>query len=190
MDMQLNRKIIKDKRLERTWSQSHLAEVSDLSLRTIQRIEKHGQASMESAKALAAVLEMPVTALQTHQSKLPKFWPLPVVFALLSGFIFMLPAAAEKIMLNVLLSEQGEQLADVQMLNDQNKESEIKIGEDLKITFLSQVTETGLILTSVKIFERQGQALNLVAEPAIMTKHNQSAVIKLDDLSITLEANL
>lgn len=49
--------IIRKLRLEKGWSQETLAEVSGLSVRTIQRIERGGQASLETMNALAAVLE-------------------------------------------------------------------------------------------------------------------------------------
>lgn len=54
---------VKNLRLERAWSQEQLAEMSELSLRTIQRIEKRGKASMESRKALAAVFEVDLSSL-------------------------------------------------------------------------------------------------------------------------------
>ena len=44
-------------RLERHWSQEQLAEMSGLSIRTIQRIENGENAGLESLKALAAVFE-------------------------------------------------------------------------------------------------------------------------------------
>jgi len=49
--------IVKEKRLEKGWSQAQLAEFCGLSLRTIQRIEKGKQPTMESLKALASVFE-------------------------------------------------------------------------------------------------------------------------------------
>lgn len=53
--------ILRKLRLQRGWSQEQVAEISDLSVRTIQRIERGGQASLESAKALAAVFQVEVT---------------------------------------------------------------------------------------------------------------------------------
>ena len=44
-------------RLERHWSQDQLAEMSGLSIRTIQRIENGENAGLESLKSLAAVFE-------------------------------------------------------------------------------------------------------------------------------------
>lgn len=63
--MQLNKENLKNQRGSRAWSQTQLSDVSGLSLRTIQRIEKTGVASLESAKSLAAVYECSVTELVT-----------------------------------------------------------------------------------------------------------------------------
>lgn len=65
MEMELNRETLKSQRDVRAWSQTQLADVSGLSLRTIQRIEKTGIASQESAKSLAAVFECSITELVT-----------------------------------------------------------------------------------------------------------------------------
>ncbi len=53
-----NLKDIKKMRLERHWSQDQLAEMSGLSVRTIQRIENGENAGLESLKSLAAVFEI------------------------------------------------------------------------------------------------------------------------------------
>lgn len=45
---------LKSLRLGRGWSQAELAEISDLSVRTIQRIEKGHTPSLEAIKALAS----------------------------------------------------------------------------------------------------------------------------------------
>jgi transcriptional regulator with XRE-family HTH domain len=48
-------------RLERHWSQEQLADMSGLSIRTIQRIENGENAGLESLKSLAAVFETNIT---------------------------------------------------------------------------------------------------------------------------------
>lgn len=53
----INLRDIKEMRLERHWSQDQLAEMSGLSIRTIQRIENGENAGLESLKSLAAVFE-------------------------------------------------------------------------------------------------------------------------------------
>ena len=56
---------IKELRLQNGWSQEYLAELSNLSSRTIQRIEKENKASLESLNALAKAFELEVSQLQT-----------------------------------------------------------------------------------------------------------------------------
>jgi transcriptional regulator with XRE-family HTH domain len=53
----LNEKV-KHLRVERNWTQQHLADACGVSLRTVQRIEKFGNASHESVMSLCAVLEI------------------------------------------------------------------------------------------------------------------------------------
>src|SRR5215475_1474803 len=49
--------LIQKLRLQRGWSQEQLAELSGLSVRTIQRLERGQTASVESLKSLGAVFE-------------------------------------------------------------------------------------------------------------------------------------
>ncbi len=51
-------------RLQRGWSQQQLAELSGLSVRTIQRIENGKTASIETLKSLASVFEIDFQQLQ------------------------------------------------------------------------------------------------------------------------------
>lgn len=53
--MLLNSHLIKQHRQQNGWTQSQLAQMCDVSTRTIQRAEKDGNASMETTSALAAV---------------------------------------------------------------------------------------------------------------------------------------
>ncbi len=58
MDMKTKSKLIKKLRNGKLWSQDELASACDLSLRTIQRLESSGNASLETVKALASVFEV------------------------------------------------------------------------------------------------------------------------------------
>jgi len=61
--------LIQKLRLQRGWSQEQLAELTGLSVRTIQRIERGQTPSAESLKALAAVLDVNFGALrEAHMS--------------------------------------------------------------------------------------------------------------------------
>lgn len=58
MDMKINASKIVHYRKEKAWSQQHLADVSGLSLRTVQRIENNGSGSPDSIKAIAMAFEL------------------------------------------------------------------------------------------------------------------------------------
>ncbi|WP_238937532.1 helix-turn-helix transcriptional regulator [Pseudoalteromonas sp. S16_S37] len=63
MEMKLDKNKLKHLRESNAWTQSHLAEVSGISLRTIQRIEKLGIASPESVKSLCATFNIKINDL-------------------------------------------------------------------------------------------------------------------------------
>lgn len=56
--------IIRKLRLKHGWSQEQLADLSGLSIRTIQRIERGQKPGLESLKSLAAVFETSIEELQ------------------------------------------------------------------------------------------------------------------------------
>jgi len=61
---------IKSMRLDKGWTQRDLAEFCDVSVRTVQRVEKDGIASLETTLALASVFEVDKSAfLETEPSK-------------------------------------------------------------------------------------------------------------------------
>lgn len=55
--------IVRKLRLEKGWSQEQLAEICNLSVRTIQRVERGQKPSLETLNALAAVFEIDVSDL-------------------------------------------------------------------------------------------------------------------------------
>lgn len=64
IDVKLDSTKIQKLRAVNCWSQEQLASVSGLSVRTIQRVEKTGVASLETTKALASVFEVTPDNLQ------------------------------------------------------------------------------------------------------------------------------
>jgi transcriptional regulator with XRE-family HTH domain len=64
--------LIQKLRLQRGWSQEQLAEVSGLSVRTVQRLERGQPGSLESLKALAAVFEIDLNRLQETAMDAPQ----------------------------------------------------------------------------------------------------------------------
>jgi len=55
---------LKKLRLEKGWSQEQLADISGVSARTVQRLEKGEKPGMETLKALAAAFDISSTQLQ------------------------------------------------------------------------------------------------------------------------------
>ena len=70
--MMIDAEQVRDQRIKRGWTQQHMAEVADLSLRTVQRIENQGVASNESVSALSAVLDVPREQLLQRQERSPR----------------------------------------------------------------------------------------------------------------------
>lgn len=91
--MEINNQKIKQLRSDRNWTQQHLADACDISLRTVQRIEKFGNASTESVMSLCAVFEITkqdiciVPRVQPDQLQIVKTKPyfLIMVFGLFLG---------------------------------------------------------------------------------------------------------
>ena len=76
MNMNISGENVKRLRLERGWSQEHLAALSGRNVRTIQRVEKSGICDLETRSALAAVFEIEATQLdgtkKIEQAKAPE----------------------------------------------------------------------------------------------------------------------
>jgi len=66
--MRINVELLKKLRKEKAWPQDQLAEISGLSLRTIQRIEKTGNASLESKKAIASAFGIKTNELDENEN--------------------------------------------------------------------------------------------------------------------------
>jgi transcriptional regulator with XRE-family HTH domain len=61
--------LIRKLRLQRGWSQEQLAELCDVSVRTIQRLEKGDSAGVETYKSLASVFEVNFQELRQQQER-------------------------------------------------------------------------------------------------------------------------
>ncbi|UTW58896.1 helix-turn-helix transcriptional regulator [Kordiimonas sp. SCSIO 12603] len=56
--MDINASTVKNARLSRSWTQQHLADACNISVRTVHRVEKFGAASPETIMELCSVLEL------------------------------------------------------------------------------------------------------------------------------------
>ena len=72
--MRVNTKVVTELRKKASWSQDELATAAGLNLRTVQRIENVGTASLQSLKALASALEVGLNDLKSTESESMKRW--------------------------------------------------------------------------------------------------------------------
>lgn len=68
MDVKIDGQKIKNLRVEKSWSQEQLAQEADVSLRTIQRMELDGSASLKSRLAVAKALNVEPTDLDYNEA--------------------------------------------------------------------------------------------------------------------------
>jgi DNA-binding XRE family transcriptional regulator len=93
--MQLNPITVKTLRQQHSWTQQHLADACDVSLRTVQRVEKEGTASKETTMSLCAVFEVrqgelikldEPNVLNSQQSGISSKFLVVIAFTALSSF--------------------------------------------------------------------------------------------------------
>ena len=68
--------IVRKLRLQRGWTQEHLAELTGLSVRSIQRLERGQTGSLETLNALAAVFEVDRSLFKPGDNPMPSDSPI------------------------------------------------------------------------------------------------------------------
>jgi transcriptional regulator with XRE-family HTH domain len=214
MDMKVDPSYIKAQRERRAWSQEHLAEVAGLGLRTIQRIEKTGNASYESARSLAAVFEMDVAQLRVAQ-------PVPLAPAAVRANVALRPVlgvlgalvaggallattssfASDKVLMDLSLaldSPDAPRELTTQVVVDEGTlvpdVNDLRLG-DLRFSIVPRVEAPDRILLEVSIYERRGDEEVIVSQPQLITLNGETAeVVVADDgrtlrLAVTAQLN-
>ncbi|NKB32544.1 MAG: helix-turn-helix domain-containing protein [Pseudomonadales bacterium] len=209
MDMKVNSKLIRIEREKRAWSQQHLANVSGLGIRTIQRIETSGTASNESVKALASVFEMEISQLQASNPKLSIFdfftstrIRIATILLALVGLIALAtirPSLAESILLDYTISIDDQDAVEnippaVRMGNELLPEGSTAtiIIEDFRLEVTPEIQADGeQVLLAVKVFKIEEGEFSLRGQPKVMTLNSELATIRSnsnsgDQLSVYL----
>lgn len=193
--MKLKSNHIKHLREQKAWSQSHLAQVSALSLRTVQRIEKENSASQESVQALASVFKTSTSEL-LHNSTPKKnklFIPATVFAALLAfvtAYLWSTKSTAEGLVLDFsasyrLLDDKTEEenlfTIDGAIQLKENEATRLKLNDSISYEISASFLEEGKILIHTNIFDETDGEGNLVARPKIITMNHQEGVIEVGD---------
>ncbi len=185
MDMKINKEVLRRERELRAWTQSHLAEVADLSMRTVQRIERSGDASMESASALAVALNLELAALMeipvatnpaiSVTSNRYKIWSaVGLVGSALIALGWWSSAAAEQVMVSLSIETPGNIYSDMMVLNEIGKESEVKLDNQFRMVFSTHRQGEQLLLTA-KIYNFVEEEYRLFSNPAMLVENQKPA---------------
>jgi DNA-binding XRE family transcriptional regulator len=212
MDMKVDPSYIKAQRARRAWSQEHLAEVSGLGLRTIQRIEKTGAASYESARSLAAVFEIDVAelrvaepaAVEPRRISVSLRPVLGVVGALVAGGALLATSttmAADQVLMDVSVAvdsttDEARALATQVVVEDGKvlDLDDLKLG-DLRFSIVPRVMTPERVLLEVSIYGRRGDEEVVVSQPRLIALTGEATEVVVGDdartlrLAITAQVN-
>ncbi|WP_346836603.1 helix-turn-helix transcriptional regulator [Microbulbifer sp. SAOS-129_SWC] len=185
MEVKVNAQKITSLRATRAWSQQQLADIASVSLRTIQRIEKSGNASHESVKSLSAAFSIRPEDLliqETQKFSLEKLGKryIAAMFALgAASLLYASLSSASPIMLKVEASSNNEQLASIHLLNEEGDHSEMRVENRLKIDISAEQTPENQIRLKTRVYEfKEKLGYVNVASPILLTEFNKSAGIK------------
>jgi transcriptional regulator with XRE-family HTH domain len=202
MEVKVDCSYIREQRERRAWSQEHLAEVTGLGLRTIQRIEKTGAASYESARSLAAVFGIDVAelrvAVQTPAPPPRRSWVamrslLGGLAALVTGsaLFFASSSFADQVLMDVGMTLNTPlpgstaiqtRAWKTQVLVDEGtlvtNVNDLRL-EQLRFSIVPDVRGDGRIMLALRIFERRGDAEVLLSEPRLLSADGEEAGIEV-----------
>lgn len=188
MDMKIDGQKVIAQRKVRAWSQQQLADVADLSLRTVQRIEHSSHASYESLKSIAAAFDTTAedfVGTYDFQPSARRPWLLrsllAVTIAIVTPALYVTLASAEPVMLQVSVEDDRSQIASVQLLNDAGTDSELRIDNTLKFVFTPVLTENRQVRIKTAIYQYVDGSYHLLSKPVVVTDHKQMATIRFDN---------
>ena len=198
MDMKINKEILRRERESRAWTQSHLAEVADVSMRTVQRIERTGDSSMESASALAAALNVDLAVLmespvaQANPAK-PHRYKLWSAFGLIGSMLVALgwwsTASAEQVMVSLAIERGDQTYSDMMLLNEIGKEGEMELEGQFRMLVNTQ-RQGEHLLFSAKIYHFTEGEYRLFSSPTILVENEQPTSMRIifpDEQRINLQ---
>ena len=201
MDLQIDVERIKSERKARAWSQEHLAHVACLGRRTIQRVEKTGAGSYETAQAIASALELNVTEL-THtetvqidsirkqNALLRKISVTLSSLVVLMLFALTRSVTADQIKLDIEAIVDDDNQTEASITNEAGLGNKIQLADNFQITVTPSITDQGDIQLELQLLRLDGEDFKQVGTPVIRTPDGETALIKSSSdngQSLTLE---
>jgi len=183
LDMQLDSPRIRAERERRAWSQEHLAEVSGLSLRTVQRVESSATGSFEIARALAAVFAVDLAGLQSPPSSPRRlrwrFAGLAASLMVALGAFVARDARSGEVAMAVTLSLDRQPASQHQLRTEEGKSARIELEGQVRLFINPMVTRDGAILLSMRVEVPSGNGWKEVEEPRIMVANGDQGTVKV-----------
>jgi len=198
MDMKINSQLIISERDKRAWSQQHLATVTGLALRTIQRIETNGSGSYESVTAIASCLGVPISKLRANSNRKQSLLSRPgiakatgsvVAASLLGGLAIF---AIQGVLAEQLLLDVGITISDQDDLNyyktqywlDEGEELDLPMEGVFNLLVVPTILEDGKVIMSVKLYEyHQDRGYELTGEPKVITSAGEEVELVITSVA-------
>ncbi len=188
--MRIDSSLIKSERKSRAWSQEHLAQVTGLGLRTIQRVESNNTASPTSVTAICTALDLDVTELLVSEPTKDTTFFTGGASKTLVGFVcaslvslgaFFLgtQSFADQIMLDVAIAMNGEQEETGSLLTQSGKQAEMRLDNQIKLVVAPVLKEDGRVFLYTEVFEYRSGDYVLLGKPNLLTKNNIEAEIRM-----------
>jgi transcriptional regulator with XRE-family HTH domain len=211
MEVRIDSSYVREQRERRAWSQEHLAEVTGLGLRTIQRIEKTGTASYESARSLAAVFGVEVADLRAAEVSaaakkigvsLRPLLGVLVAFAAGGALLVATTSFADQVQMDISVavdSSDESRALQTRVLVDDGVAvpdvHDVRLG-DLRFSVMPRVRDGGMVLLEVGIFEKRGSEEVVLGQPRLLAVSGEAAAVDITvrdgrtlRLSITAQVN-
>lgn len=192
MEVKIDHELLRHKREGRAWTQTQLAEVAGLSMRTVQRIERNGVASKESAMALAGALDVALSDLLVKscdmfpERKTNNRWYgiAGIIASLVVALGWWSTASAEQVLIDLSVNAEigSSTHGDMHLLSKLGETSEIKFDRQFRVLMTASRQGKELLL-STKIYDYVKGEYHLIATPAILLADNELASIQVDTLS-------
>jgi transcriptional regulator with XRE-family HTH domain len=183
MDMHINKEFLRQQREQRGWTQSHLAEIADLSLRTVQRIETSGISSKESAMALAAGLDIQLNDLLIQKSspdagkgQLRRWNFAGFLLVAMFGLGWWSVASADQIAINLSIKTPANSKSDMQILSENGQQSEVKFDGEFRLLFTATRQDKNLLIAT-EIYNFVEGEYQLLSTPSFLVADNQQTGI-------------
>lgn len=175
----------RDERRKRGWSQLHLAMVSGLGLRTIQRIERSGAASYESAQALAACFDVSLDRLLAPERNPEELSSRPItrraaVAGMAASFVAgallmtMHGVVAEDLFIDLgisLAADDDEYRTPVFLVD--GRRSELSLPDGYRIAITPTIADNGMVRLDFEIYDDSEEPAHLISRPAVMTTNGK-----------------